>query len=324
MPLSGPALRPLGTTGLSVTAVGLGMASLGRPAYINVGRDVGGDRTPAGLAARSYQVLERAHRAGIRYVDVARSYGRAEEFLRSWLEERDPGDMVVGSKWGYRYVGEFRLDAQVHEVKDHSIAALKAQYAESRRLLGRHLRLYQVHSATLESGVLDNRPVLDRLAELREEGLVVGLSVSGARQAEVIHAAMQVDVDGVNPFSCVQATWNLLESSAGSALAEAGELGWGVIVKEALANGRLAVGSHPEVMEICRRRHTTPDAVAMAAALAQPWADVVLSGAGSVTHLESNMQALKLPLDEAEVEALTASPEEPHCYWQTRSELAWR
>jgi aryl-alcohol dehydrogenase-like predicted oxidoreductase len=46
-------------------------------------------------------------------------------------------------------------------------------------------------------------------------------------------------VDGVRLFDAVQATWNLLEPSAGPALAEAHAAGLGVIVKEALANGRL-------------------------------------------------------------------------------------
>ena len=81
------------------------------------------------------------------------------------------------------------------------------------------------------------------LARLRaEEGLVIGLSVSGPRQADVIRAALEVRVDGVDPFACVQATWNVLEPSAGPALAEAHDAGAGVIVKEAVANGRLAPG----------------------------------------------------------------------------------
>ena len=119
--------------------------------------------------------------------------------------------MTVGSKWGYRYVGEWRIDAPVHEVKDHSLAMLRAQLPESRELLGPWLRLYQVHSATLESGILSDRAVLAELARLRaDDGLVIGLSVSGPRQADVVRAALAVSVDGVNPFSCVQATWNVL------------------------------------------------------------------------------------------------------------------
>jgi len=72
---------------------------------------------------------------------------------------------------------------------------------------------------------------------LRAGGLRIGLSVSGPRQAEVIRRALAVRVDGINPFQSVQATWNLMEPSAGPALAEAHDAGWGVIIKEALANG---------------------------------------------------------------------------------------
>ena len=119
--------------------------------------------------------------SGIRYVDAARSYGLAETFLGSWLSARRlaPGDMTVGSKWGYTYTGEWRLDARVHEVKDLSVATLERQTGESRRLLGSHLRLYQIHSATLESGVLDDDRVLGELGRLRSEGLAIGLTVSG-------------------------------------------------------------------------------------------------------------------------------------------------
>src|SRR5205807_10055816 len=48
--------------------------------------------------------------------------------------------------------------------------SLLRQAAESRELLGRHLGLYQIHSATRESGVLDNQEVLRELARLRESG----------------------------------------------------------------------------------------------------------------------------------------------------------
>jgi hypothetical protein len=45
-----------------------------------------------------------------------------------------------------------------HEVKEHTASRLAAQQAETAGLLGRHLGLYQIHSATLESGVLQARP----------------------------------------------------------------------------------------------------------------------------------------------------------------------
>ena len=188
--------RPLGSTGLQVSPVGLGLAALGRPAYIDLGRDadLGDDRGVEALERRCHQVLDAAFAAGVRYLDAARSYGRAEAFLASWLRARevDPAEVTVGSKWGYTYVGDWRMDAEVHEVKDHSLAALTRQARESRDLLGRHLDLYQVHSATLDSGVLADRAVLDELARLRDHGVVIGLSSSGPGQAATIRRALEV------------------------------------------------------------------------------------------------------------------------------------
>src|SRR5437764_5603476 len=102
--------------------IGLGLAALGRPAYINIGhgRDLGPDRSVEALRERAWSVLDAARAAGIRYFDAARSYGRAEEFLGGWLTERRiaPGELTVASKWGYTYVAEWRVDADVNEVKD--------------------------------------------------------------------------------------------------------------------------------------------------------------------------------------------------------------
>lgn len=315
---------PLGETGLRVSPLGLGLAALGRPAYINLGRDVGSRRAIPDLEQRTHEVLDAAYRAGIRYLDTARSYGRAEEFLASWLQMTGH-DVTVGSKWGYRYVGDWRVDVDVHEIKDHSLQALEEQLAESRRLLGEHLDLYQIHSATFESGVLEDRAVLARLAELSEEGLVVGLSVSGPRQADIIRAALEVEVDGANPFRCVQATWNLLEQSAGPALEEANDAGWGVIVKEAMANGRLVAGGDAiRVEKISRPLGVNPDAVAIAACLGRPWAHVVLSGATSVAQLESNLKAMTIVSVEELLGGLESWRQHPEEYWETRSSLPWR
>jgi aryl-alcohol dehydrogenase-like predicted oxidoreductase len=304
-------LRPLGSTGLKVTPMGLGLAALGRPGYITLDReeDLGSDRSVSALEARSHQVLSTAYDAGIRYFDAARSYGFAERFLASWLRERGipPTGVTAGSKWGYTYVGNWQVDAPVHEVKDHSLDALRRQIAESRALLGEYLDLYQIHSATLESGVLEDGAVLSELNLLRAGGLAIGISVSGPRQAEVIRRAIAVRVDGTNPFQSVQATWNLLEPSAGPALAEAHSAGWGVIIKEALANGRLA----------------DRDQEAIAAALANPWVDVVLSGAVTEAQLRSNLGALALHLSPDELAELSKLAEPPDLYWKERGQLAW-
>jgi aryl-alcohol dehydrogenase-like predicted oxidoreductase len=323
--------RPLGSTGLQVTPVGLGLAALGRPAYIDLGRDadLGADRGVEELERRCHQVLDAAYDHGVRYLDAARSYGRAEEFLASWLDARrlDPDEVTVGSKWGYTYVGDWRMDAETHEVKDHSLAALTRQLAETRALLGDHLDLYQVHSATLDSGVLEDRAVLAALARLRDEGVVIGLSSSGPGQAATIRRALEVTADGVGPFACVQATWNLLEPSAGPALAEASAAGWGVIVKEAVANGRLTPhGQGPAAAALGRvaaRHGAGVDAVALAAVLANPWTDVVLSGAVTPAQLEANLAALRVELTPEDLDELALLAEPPERYWQERAGLSW-
>jgi aryl-alcohol dehydrogenase-like predicted oxidoreductase len=320
--------RALGSTGLSVTPVGFGLAAVGRPGYINLhrARDLGAERTVDAMERRAHDVLDAGYAAGVRYFDAARSYGRAEAFLASWLDARrlGPADVTVGSKWGYRYTADWRVDAEVHEVKEHSLATLERQVRESRALLGDRLRLYQIHSATLESGVLENVEVLRRLARLSREGLVIGMSVSGSRQADVIRRALEVDVNGSNPFRCVQATWNLLERSAGAALEEAHEAGWGVIVKEAMANGRLAPpDAPPEVERVAASHGVTSDRVAIACALANPWVDVVLSGAATPDQLRSNVSAAALEVDADLLAELAPIAEPAEIYWATRAGLPW-
>jgi aryl-alcohol dehydrogenase-like predicted oxidoreductase len=309
-----------GTTGLQVSRIGLGLAALGRPGYINLGHaaDLAGHTGEASLERAAHAVLDAAYASGVRYFDAARSYGKAEAFLASWLAHRGlgPDELVVGSKWGYTYTADWQVDAPVHEVKDLSPATLRRQIAESRELLGANLRLYQIHSATLDSGVLEDQAVLDELARLRDGGLRIGLSVTGPRQAEAIERALEVE-----GFDAVQATWNLLERSAGPALSAAHAAGLGVIVKEALANGRLTGrGGIRELSEAAERAGTTPDALALAGVLAQPWADVVLSGAATVAELQSNLAAEALAPEPGLLDDLI---EDPVAYWKTRAALPW-
>ena len=323
-------LRPLGRGGPLVSRLGLGLAALGRPAYHTVGHDADfpEGRTPEQLERRTHEVLDAAVAAGVRYVDAARSYGRAEAFLRSWLESRPVGrELVIGSKWGYRYVGDWRLDAERHEVKDHSIAGLSAQAAESLALLGPWLSLYQIHSATPDSPVLSDEAVLDELARLRDQGIRIGVTVSGPAQAGVIRRALAIDRGGAPLFETFQATWNVLERSAEAALREAHDAGRGVIVKEPLANGRLGprgdAGAAGSLAEAARGVGSTVDALALAAAVSRPWADVVLMGAVSVEQLDSNLGALGVEQDGDLLAALNGLREEPAEYWRRRAGLTW-
>ncbi|CAN5375801.1 aldo/keto reductase [soil metagenome] len=299
-----------------VTArLGLGTAALGRPGYITLGHahDLERRYGVAAMEQHCHGVLDEAWRCGVRWFDVARSYGRAEEFVASWLAARaiDPADVTISSKWGYSYVANWQVEAAHHEIKDHSLTALDAQLPESRRLLGSYLAIYQVHSVTPESPLLSDRAALARLGELRDAGLRIGLSLSGPRQRETLERALEIVVSGRPLWSAVQATWSLFERSVGPALVAAKRAGLTVMIKEAVANGRLV-----------ERLGAGGDMIAIAAALAQPFSDVVLSGAATPSQLASNARAREL--DGAALAARYAALiEAPELYWATRARLAW-
>ena len=302
--------------------IALGLAALGRPAYINVGHgeDIV-DSSVEGMEFAAHAVLDAAYEGRVRWFDAARSYGRAEAFLASWLARRglQPGDVTVSSKWGYRYTAGWRIDVAEQEVKDLSVDHFRTQWRETRELLGDYLGLYQIHSATLDSGVLDDPAVRHELDALRARGIRVGLTVTGVEQAATIDRAL-----ATGGFDAVQATWNLYERAAEASLARAHEAGVQVLVKEALANGRLtARGGDETLAATARERGASEDAVALAAALARPWADVVLSGAATVAQLQSNLSALELAWDDELEQRLSGLVREPAAYWAERAQLPW-
>jgi aryl-alcohol dehydrogenase-like predicted oxidoreductase len=307
------------------------MAALGRPAYITLGHegDLPQGRSVEAVEAHANRVLDRAFATGIRYFDAARSYGRAEQFLRAWIDSRGirPAELVVGSKWGYRYTGDWQVDDRVQEVKDHGEAMLESQATESASILGPYLGLYQIHSATPETGVLENAQVLAGLRRLRERGLHLGVTATGPSQPETIRRAIGIRFDGVPLFSAVQATWNLLERSAGPALREAHEAGLTVLVKEALANGRLtakdAAGTSGPLAIVAERLRSTPDALALAFVVKEPWADVILLGAATPAQLDSNLRAADISLSAEDLLMLDGLRERAQEYWARRSRLPW-
>ncbi|CAL9525875.1 hypothetical protein SUDANB95_03901 [Actinosynnema sp. ALI-1.44] len=305
-----------------VPELALGLAALGRPAYINLGREqaLPAERDVDAMRAACHAVLDAAYAAGVRRVDAARSYGRAEEFLAQWLADRRHRDIRVSSKWGYEYVADWRRDVETHEVKEHSIERFTRQWAETEALLGQHVGLYKVHSLTEDSPLFGNPELLAALGRLRDSGVRLGFSTSGVGQPGTIRRALELEVEGRRLFEAVQSTWNLLERSAGPALAWAHENGAEVHIKEGMANGRLAVDPPAAVRELAAKHDVGPDAIALAAVRAQPWVDVVLSGAASVDQLHSNLRALEVDLDPEELSDL-AEPADR--YWATRASLAW-
>ena len=310
----------------------IGTAVLGRPAYINTGSAAAlpSDRSVESFRDNTFRVLDAAVAAGLDWIDTARSYGRAEEFVGDWWRRRAAADPdwpekapTISSKWGYRYIGNWDPTAAVHEEKEHSLQRFTRQLELTRTTLPR-LHLYQVHSLTVDSPLFDDAPLLDALARLRDSGVAVGFSTSGPGQADTILRALEVTRAQAPLFSAVQSTWNLLETSAAPALSIASRRELTVLVKESLANGRLVTDPPLALRTVADRLGATADAVALAATAAQPWATRVLIGPAGVDQLTDNMQVNDIRLTDEDLEALTAHPSDPDRYWTERSNLPWR
>ena len=304
---------------------------LGRPAYINTtgGAGLPVDRSVEALRDNTCAVLDAAVAAGVDWVDTARSYGRAEEFVGQWWRARadeDPDWLrrapTISSKWGYAYVGDWDRQAAVHEVKEHSRAQFDRQWTLTGAALPR-VQLYQVHSLTADSPLFDDGALLDALAALRDSGVAVGFSTSGPGQAETVRRAMDLERGGGRLFSAVQSTWNLLETSVSSALQEASDRELTVLVKESLANGRLVTSPPADLVAVAERLGAALDAVALAAAARQPFADRVLLGPAGVGQLTANLDASTVELTDDDLAELAGVAEPPAQYWATRSALPW-
>ena len=309
--------------------LGLGLAALGRPAYIALDRDrdLGpfSSRSVDEMRARAHAMLDAAWARGVRYVDAARSYGLAEQFLGEWLTHHPERrtELTIGSKWGYRYVADWQRDVDVHEVKDHSLGHFEAQWPETLAALGGAPDLYLIHSVTPDSPALGDAALLDRLRALAADGVRVGISTSGPHQGDVLDAARTLED---TPFSAVQATVNVLEPSVAPALQRAHDAGWVVVAKEVFANGRLASTpagepSTPWATALVEATGLTPESAALGWALAQPYIDVALTGAVTEQQLDANLEAVALTHEQ--LEATPPLAVEPSAYWAARSALTW-
>jgi len=105
------------------------------------------------------------------------------------------------------------------------------------------------------------------------------------------------------------------------AAAEAAAAGWTIMIKEAVANGRLAPGGDAAepLGALAAARNVTADSIALAAALANPWAGVVLSGAVTPAQLQANLAALAV----SDLPQLDLA-EPPAAYWAARAARPWR
>jgi len=310
--------------------IGLGTAAIGRPQYINI-RKKATTKTfeKSTFIENGKQVLSQAYQNGIRHFDTAPGYGIAEQILLEWISENNITDLTVSTKWGYTYVANFDPNATVHEVKEHSLAKLNEQWNYSSQLLP-YLNIHQIHSATLDSGVLINKEVLIRLMELKEvHNIEIGLSTSGANQNEIIEKALEIKIHGKELFDSFQVTYNLFDQSLAKIKDKL--LNKKLIIKEALANGRVfpneAFPNYQEayklLTDLAKKHEVGIDAIALRFCIDSINPYKVLSGASEEDHLITNLQTESIQLSEEDLKQLRTLSVIPEAYWHERKQLVW-
>lgn len=316
-----------------MTAMGFGTAAIGRPQYINIkALPKKEDFDLASFKSSAAEMIQKAYEGGIRYFDTAPGYGIAEEVLIEWLKHQNDPSIEVATKWGYTYTAGFRSDARTHEVKDHNLPKLNEQWAISKKLLP-YLTTYQVHSATFESGILQNREVLEQLASIKEVyNLKIGITTSGANQNEVILAALEVVVRNKVLFDTFQVTYNIFDQRLGEIISRFEETGLRLIVKEAMANGRIFRSDrfpHYDLNyalseKLAQEYEVGVDAIALRFVIDSIRPSVVLSGANDLFQLHQNLKAESFHLTAEEIEQLTSLKVDTIDYWNERKNLAWQ
>jgi aryl-alcohol dehydrogenase-like predicted oxidoreductase len=219
--------RPLGTTGLNVSPLGLGTVKLGRNQ---------GVKYPSGFELPDDQqaamLLNQAKGLGINLIDTAPAYGSSEERLGLLLRGQRQ-DWVIVSK-----VGEEFEEGRSHF--DFSAAHTRRSLERSlQRLETDFIDLVLVHSDGNDLHILEHTEVYDTLARLKAEGKIRAFGFSGKTVAGGLKALETGD--------CAMVTYNLAEQTEKPVLDYAAEHGKAILVKKALASGHacLTPGQDP-------------------------------------------------------------------------------
>lgn len=212
-------LRPLGNTGMQISAIGLGSVKLGRDQGVKYPTEF---RIPDDREARDLLALARD--LGINLIDTAPAYGNSEQRLGKLLAGQRQ-DWLICSKVGEEFEqGESHFDFSPEHVQRSIVRSLE-------RLRCEVIDIVLVHSDGNDLDIIHNQGTLEALAELKKKGSIRAFGMSTKTVAGGIAAAQQSDV--------VMLTHNLAYQDELPVLQECANLGKGALIKKALASGHL-------------------------------------------------------------------------------------
>lgn len=313
--------------------IGLGTAAIGRPVYINIRHDKPRlDLSLPEFRQNGIKILNDAYDKGVRFFDASPGYGLVESLLIEWLQQKNDPDIVVATKWGLSYVADFDINAPVHEIKEHSLEKLNAQWAYSKKLLP-NLKIYQIHSATLDTGVLDNKAILQRLHQIKKEyNIIIGLTTTGVNQVEILKKAIDIEIENEPLFSSFQSTYNIMDQSIFQLKEIFHNAQRQLIIKESLANGRLMPNAifkkhnalYQYITKLATNYNVGADAIGIRFCIDSFPESICLSGASSAEQIQSNLKAKTFKLQKDEMELLISYKINPTIYWNERKQLPWQ
>jgi aryl-alcohol dehydrogenase-like predicted oxidoreductase len=225
--------RPLGSTGLNVSVLGLGTVKFGRNQKIKYPTfDLPSDEAIC-------QLLDEAQNFGINLLDTAPAYGIAEERLGKLLGTRR-NEFVLITKTGEEFQnGESTYDFSAEHTRLSVECSLK-------RLKTDRLDCVLVHCPRNDFEVLSHSPVFTELQKLKDRGDIRSF---GASTNSIEGGILALDVADV-----VMVTYSADYTQEESVIRHAAELGKGVLIKKGLGSGSLARSAVPRTLEENFRR----------------------------------------------------------------------
>ena len=258
-------LRPLGTTGLNVSPLGLGTVKFGRTE---------GLRYPQTFALpddrQLLDLLALARELGINLLDTAPAYGSSEQRLGRLLPKLgNVDDWIISTK-----VGETFHNGQ--SSYDFSAAATRTSIEQSLKALKREmLDIVLIHSNGDDERILQEEDCLDTLLDLKQKGLIRTVGMSSKTITGGLLALPRCDV--------MMLTYNLTYADDLPVIRQANQDLKGVLIKKGLLSGHLSNGASVQA--------------SMRLLLREPGVSSVVVGTINPAHLQANVQAASNALD---------------------------
>ena len=249
-------LRPLGSSGIKVSPLGLGTVKIGRNEQVKYpqGFDIPGDAQVSELLALAWDL-------GINFIDTAPAYGSSEQRLGQLLPHAD--DWVIMTKVGEIFEnGESRFDFSAQHTRQSVENSLK----QLRRDM---IDVVLVHSDGNDMDIINNEAALETLEQMKQAGLIRAYGMS----TKTVEGGRWI----VEHADVVMATFNLETDAELPVIERACELNKGVVVKKGLQSG-----------------HAVSVEDAFRYVLLQPGVSSMIVGTINPDHLRSNVEICNL------------------------------